>query len=301
MPDNPWQRGVPQFTLFLSTQKEGDVPPSNQQSTGSFAACGVITLLTDFGLKDPFVGVMKGQILGRLPTARIVDLTHEVLAHWPAEAGFWLARSHQYFPRGTVHVAVVDPGVGSEREIAAVEADGHLFLAPYNGLRDAVVSKAVAPLLRRVGPAVLETIGVDEPSATFHGRDIFAPLAAEIASGRLRPERLGDLTAELIPGWLEEPVVTEHQVSGVVVTVDHFGNLLTNIESAQVRSMLRPQVRVGGQTVGLARTYSDVRPGDYLALINSFGVLELACAEGNAAQSLGLDRGAPVVVSSKVR
>src|SRR5512141_1584125 len=99
---------------------------------GRFVACGVVTLTTDFGLKDPFVGVMKGQVLARFRDARIVDLTHAVLVHWPAEAGFWLSRSFRYFPAGTVHVAVVDPGVGSEREIAVVEAEGHVFLAPDN-------------------------------------------------------------------------------------------------------------------------------------------------------------------------
>jgi S-adenosyl-L-methionine hydrolase (adenosine-forming) len=262
-----------------------------------FNACGVVTLTTDFGLQDPFVGVVKGQVLRRFPAARIVDLTHDILAHWPAEAGFWLARSFRYFPEGTVHVAIVDPGVGTARDIAVVQAEGHLFLAPDNGLLASVVERARAPVvLRRLSGSVLEALGVRKPSATFHGRDIFAPVAAEMASGRLPPDAVGEEEAELIPGWIEEPVLAAGQVSGVVVTVDHFGNLITNIDASLLDGIPHPVVRVGGRELLLRRTYADVRPGDYLALVNSFGVVEVARAEQSAASGLGLDRGAPVSI-----
>jgi hypothetical protein len=264
-----------------------------------FRACGVVTLTTDFGLKDPFVGVLKGQVLLRFPAARIVDLTHEIEAHWPAEAGFWLARSYRYFPRGTVHVAVVDPGVGSERAIAAVETEGHVFLAPDNGLLAPLLETAPAPVARLVADAVLRRIGIGAVSATFHGRDIFAPLAAELAAGRLPPGDLGAVTGDLVPGWLEEPVVAPGQVSGSVVTIDHFGNLITNLEARHVRHLSAAAVRVAGHEVPLRRTYTDVRPGEYLALVNSFGVIEIARAERSAAEGLGLARGAPVIVVSK--
>ena len=266
---------------------------------GRFVACGVVTLTTDFGLKDPFVGVMKGQVLARYRDARIVDLTHDVLAHWPAEAGFWLSRSFRYFPAGTVHVAVVDPGVGSEREIAVVEAEGHVFLAPDNGLLAAVAEAADAPVRRRVAASALQRLGIGTPSATFHGRDIFAPLAAELAAGREQPAGLGPAVDELIPGWIEDPVVEPGRVTGTVVTVDHFGNVITNIDGRLLLELPHPVVRVAGRDLPLRRTYSDARPGDYLALVNSFGVLEIARAEGSAAEGLGLDRGAPVTVSRK--
>ncbi|HET7202309.1 MAG TPA: SAM-dependent chlorinase/fluorinase, partial [Steroidobacteraceae bacterium] len=260
----------------------------------AFAPCGVVTLTTDFGHRDPFVGVMKGQVLRRFPSARLVDLTHEVLVHWPAEAGFWLGRCFHYFPTGTVHVAVVDPGVGSARDIAVVEAEGQLFLAPDNGLLAGVIERLrAAPVLRRLDESILPGLGVHRPSATFHGRDIFAPLAAELAAGRLAPAALGPVVGALVPGWLEEPVVTAGQVSGAVVTVDHFGNLLTNIDSGLLPQVPNAVVRAGGHEIPLRRTYSDVRPGDYLALVNSFGVLEVARAEQSAALGLGLDRGAP--------
>ena len=233
----------------------------------TFAASGVVTLTTDFGLKDPFVGVMKGQLAARFPAVRIIDLTHEIPAHWPAEAGFWLARSFRYFPAGTVHVAVVDPGVGSAREIAAIEADGHLFLAPDNGLLAPVADAATEVTLRHVAPDTLARVGIHAPSATFHGRDIFAPLAAALAAGRLQPANLGPR--------------------------------VTNIEPRHLRGLAHPVVRVAGREFALRRTYSDVRPGEYLALVNSFGVVEVAQAERSAAEGLGLARGAPVVVLAK--
>jgi len=267
--------------------------------SGRFAASGVVTLTTDFGLKDPFVGVMKGQVLARFREARIVDLTHDVLVHWPAEAGFWLSRSFRYFPEGTVHVAVVDPGVGSEREIAVVETEGHVFLAPDNGLLAAVVEAAVAAVLRRVGADALRRLGLGTPSATFHGRDVFAPLAAELASGREQPAALGPPVDELIPGWIEEVLVGPGQVTGTVVTLDHFGNLITNIDGRLLQGIPHPVVRVAGRDLPLCRTYSDARPGEYLALVNSFGVLEIARAESSAAEGLGVDRGAPVSVFRK--
>ena len=264
-----------------------------------FAASGVVTLTTDFGLKDPFVGVMKGRLLATFPAIRIIDLTHEIPAHWPAEAGFWLARSFRYFPPGTVHVAVVDPGVGSAREIAAVEAEGHLFLAPDNGLLAPVVESASVASSRHVAAGLLARLGIRAPSATFHGRDIFAPLAGAVAAGRLQPSELGATVAELVPGWIEEPQVAAGQVSGTVVTIDHFGNLITNIEARHLSGLAHPLVRVGGREFALRRTYADVRPGEYLALVNSFGVVEVAQAERSAAEGLGLARGAPVTVLSR--
>lgn len=265
-----------------------------------FSPSGVITLTTDFGHKDPFVGVMKGQVLRRFPDARLVDLTHEVLVHWPAEAGFWLGRSFPYFPAGTVHVAVVDQGVGSARDIAVVEAEGQVFLAPDNGLLAGVLEQlTTTPVLRRLDEAILPRLGVQRPSATFHGRDIFAPLAAELAAGRIPPGVLGPVVSELVPGWMDEPTVAGGQVTGAVVTIDHFGNLLTNIDASMLAGMSNPVVRAGGHDIALRRTYADVRPGEYLALVNSFGVLEVARAEQSAAQGLGLDRGAPVTVQSR--
>ena len=263
------------------------------------APSGVITITTDFGHQGPFVGVMKGCILTRFPEAHIVDLTHEIVVHWPAEAGFWLARAFGYFPAGSVHVAVVDPGVGTARNVVAVRADGHYFLAPDNGLLAPLVSRAREALIVRVGTVELARIGVQHPSATFHGRDVFAPLAAELAAGRRRLEDLGETVSTLVPSWVEEPAVDARSVTGVVITIDHFGNLITNIDAVLIERFRLPLVHAGNHSFPLLRTYGDTPPGEYLALVNSFGVVEIARAEESAAEGLGLSRGAPVVVRDR--
>jgi S-adenosylmethionine hydrolase len=263
-----------------------------------FSPCGVITITTDFGHQGPFVATMKGRVLARLPEARIIDVTHEVPVYWPAEAGFWLARAYPYFPEGSVHIAVVDPGVGTRREILAVMADGHVFLAPDNGLLAPIVRRARTCEIRRLETErIMARLQLPPASATFHGRDIFAPIAAEVAAGRVRPIELGPVTTDIVPAWVDEPTVSPEQVAGVVITVDHFGNLITNIDGSLIQAFRSPVVRTGGHRFPLRRTYGDVQPGDYLALINSFGVLEIARAEQSAADALGLGRGAPVVVS----
>jgi len=269
-------------------------------STPAFAThpfpSGIITLTTDFGTRDPFVGVMKGSILSRWPEAKIIDLTHEILVHWPAEAGFWLARSFEYFPRGSVHVAVVDPGVGTKRDIAIVETEGHLFLAPDNGLLAPITSRVGRFKAYRLELHRLAHLGLSVPSATFHGRDIFGPIAAELAAGRLRPHQIGSELRELVPAWVDEPEVETGRVAGAVITVDHFGNLITNIDAALLARFSRPTVRTGSHEFPLKRTYGDGRPGEYVALVNAFRVIEIARSEGSATLGLGLGRGARVEV-----
>ena len=263
---------------------------------------GVITITTDFGHQGPFVGVMKGRILSRFAEAKIVDLTHEIVVHWPAEAGFWLARSFEYFPPGTVHIAVVDPGVGTSRDIVAVIARGHFFLAPDNGLLAPIVGRHPDATVVRVNTSQLARFGVTRPSATFHGRDIFAPIGAEVAAGRCAPDSLGEVISKdkLVPSWVDEPTTEPSSVSGVVITIDHFGNLITNIDASLIERFRLPLVHAGNHAFPLLRTYGDTRPGEYLALVNSFGVVEIARAEQSAAEGLGLSRGAPVVVRDRM-
>jgi S-adenosylmethionine hydrolase len=255
---------------------------------------GVITITTDFGHKGPFAAVMTGIIIGRYRDANVIDLAHDIPAHWPPEAGFWLSRSYMYFPKGTVHIAIVDPGVGTEREILLVEKDGHLFMAPDNGLLAPILEGAERICtLRHDG---LTGFGVDAPSLTFHGRDIFAPLAAELAAGRISIDTIGIDTTDWTPGWLDEPELQTGRVSGIIVTIDAFGNLITNIDRSLVEGFENPVVEVAGHRIEMRATYGRVDPGEYLALVNSFGVLEIARAEDSAARGLSCDRGAPVVV-----
>jgi S-adenosylmethionine hydrolase len=256
---------------------------------------GVITFTTDFGHKGPFAAVMKGVILKRFRDATVVDLAHDIPAHWPPEAGFWISRSFHYFPPGTVHVAIVDPGVGTDRNILLVEHEGHIFLAPDNGLLAPILEEAGG--IYKLDDASLQKLDLDTPSLTFHGRDIFAPLAAEFAAGRLQPADVGVETAERTPGWIEEPEVMPNRVSGVVVTIDAFGNLITNIDGSLIQGFKSANVHLAGHDFEIAPTYGRVEPGKFLALVNSFGVIEIACAEGSAADGLGTERGAPVVVT----
>jgi S-adenosyl-L-methionine hydrolase (adenosine-forming) len=265
-----------------------------------FKAAGVVTLTTDFGHKGPFAAVMKGVMLCRFPQIEVVDLAHDIPAHWPPEAGFWISRSYTYFPTGTVHVAIVDPGVGTEREIIAVQYDGHVFIAPDNGLLDPVIILDEHPTVYRVQVEKLQRIQVSDPSPTFHGRDIFAPLAAEIAAGRIVASDVGERTNQWTPGWVSEAESSDGSVTGIVITVDAFGNLITNIDATLLDGMSNPVTHIAGHDLSLKTTYGRAQPGEFLALINSFGVLEIARAEGSAADGLGTERGAPVTVSEKI-
>jgi S-adenosylmethionine hydrolase len=262
-----------------------------------FNPCGIITLTTDFGDRDPFVATMKGRILDRLPSARIIDVTHQISTYWPAEAGFWLSRAYPYFPAGTVHIAVVDPGVGTSRHIVGVQVDDHIFLAPDNGLLSLVLRRAKASRIHRLDVKhALERFRLSTPSSTFHGRDLFAPIAAELAAGRATLEDIGPPTDSVLEVAVASTEQSADGIHGVVITVDHFGNLITDIDESLIRGLQRPAVTIDGRQIPLRRTYGDVQPGDLLALINSFGVVEIAVAQGSAAAVLGLSRGTPVSV-----
>jgi S-adenosylmethionine hydrolase len=142
-----------------------------------------------------------------------------------------------------------------------------------------------------------ERLGLHEPSATFHGRDIFAPIAADLASGRTNPVSIGVPTKEWIPGWIDEPDVSTGKVSGIIITVDTFGNLISNIDRRLIEGFREPVAHIAGHEIAMNTTYGRAKPGDYLAVINSFDVLEIAKAEDNAAEGLGSERGAPIVIT----
>lgn len=258
---------------------------------------GVITITTDFGHKGPFAAVMKGVILQRYPDAKVVDLAHDIPAQWPPEAGFWVSRAYRYFPQGTVHVAIVDPGVGTERDILVVQHDRHYFMAPDNGLLAPILDDSEDALVFKLDLSCFERLNLQEPSATFHGRDIFAPIAADLASRRTDPVAIGIPIQEWIPGWIDEPEVSAGKVSGVIITVDTFGNLISNIDRKLIEGFREPVAHIAGHEIPMKTTYGRAQPGEYLALINSFDVIEVAVAEGNAAAGLGTERGAPIVIT----
>ncbi len=263
----------------------------------TIAPSGVITLTTDFGHKGPFAAVMKGVILSRFPAAKVVDLAHDIPAQWPPEAGFWVSRAYRWFPAGTVHMAIVDPGVGTERDILIVGCDGHVFMAPDNGLLAQLLDNAADARAFRLDAGRTAALGLPPASATFHGRDIFAPVAAEIAAARVTIEDLGERVQTWTPGWLSEPEVMPGKVSGVIVTLDTFGNLISNIDAGLIADFGEPVAEIGGHQIPMLTTYGRAQPGELLALVNSFGVVEVAKAEGSAADSLGSARGAPLVIT----
>ena len=258
---------------------------------------GIISITTDFGHKGPFTACMKGVILQRYPDAKIVDLAHDIPAQWPPEAGFWVSHAYKYFPRGTVHIAIVDPGVGTERDILLVEYDWHYFMAPDNGLLAPLLESAKNAHVFKLDLGCFERLKLGRPSATFHGRDIFAPIAAEIAAGHTNPVSIGIPVYDWVPGWIDEPDVSTGKVTGVIVTVDTFGNLISNIDCELIERFKEPIAHVGGHEIPMKTTYGRAQPGEYLALINSFDVIEVAIAEGDASVGLGSERGAPIVIT----
>jgi S-adenosyl-L-methionine hydrolase (adenosine-forming) len=252
----------------------------------SFRPNGIITLLTDFGTSDTYVAQMKGAMLGIDPTLRFVDLTHDVAPQDVSQGAFLLEQSFHSFPGGTVHLAVVDPGVGSVRAPLAVVSGLHAFIGPDNGL----LSCAFATIREPTTAVRIEAVPAQHGgrSSTFHGRDVFAPAAALVASGRMRPEALGPAFVPL------HSTPRNHGAGGGLVRhVDHFGNLITNLVPEP--SILA--LEVAGNRVDLrVDHYAEVAPGSLVFLVGSSGHLEVSLTGGSAAELLGVSAGAEVLL-----
>ena len=250
----------------------------------------LITLTTDFGTQDWFAATMKGVILGLCPRAAIVDITHEIPAGDIRAGAFALMASHRFFPKGTVHVAVVDPGVGSARHAIAVQTASHFFVGPDNGVLSLALAKGKIKTIRR-----LENAGsfLQPVSRTFHGRDIFAPVAARLCRGspihQLGPPQQGFVRLR----W-SEPRMQRQGIEGEVVYIDRFGNLTTNIEEKYLPDVSLEHCRLDigrRRNIPLASHYQAVPTGREVALIGSGGLLEIAVNGGSASQRLGLKIG----------
>jgi len=253
----------------------------------------VITLTTDFGTRDTYVAEMKGAILSIIRDVQLVDITHEVAPHDILEGALALEAAAPRFPATTIHVAVVDPGVGTARRGLAVASREQMFVGPDNGL--------FTPFLDDRGWRAFELSAAEfrrtEVSRTFHGRDIFAPAAAHLARG-VEPERLGPPVTDPIRLAWPEPRIGADRVGGAVVHVDRFGNLVTSIHADAIDPLgAGVMVRVAGKSLPLVRTYGDLRRRGLGALVGSSNRLEIAVNTGSAAKALGVGRGAPVVVS----
>lgn len=269
-------------------------PPRQQGKIGFMG--GLITLTTDFGLADPYVGIMKGVVLRINPAARLVDLSHQVPQQDIRHGAYLIASSYAYFPPDVVHVVVVDPGVGSDRRGIAVRTEQGAFVAPDNGVLSLVLNRE----------AVLEAVVLAEPaywlspiSATFHGRDVFAPVAAHLTLG-VPLAALGPPAANLATFPVSRPYRrSAGAILGEVVHVDRHGNLITNLPWHD--EVFRPgpaRVEIGGVVIQSVRhTFSSVEPGELVAYVGSGGTLEIGVRDGNASKALNVCVGDAVAVT----
>lgn len=265
-------------------------------STAPFRPNGLMTFTTDFGLQDGYVGAMKGVALSLDPDLRVVDICHLVPPQHVRRGALVMRAACRWFPEGTVHVGVVDPGVGSERAEIVATAGGHLFVGPDNGLFDPALRKLVAAgghleCWRIREHRYLPT----EISKTFHGRDIFTPTAAALAAGLLIPDEIGEpLGGPLVQLHLPEPYMREERLVGEVIDVDRFGNAITNIEAGAggIAEAVLPSA--DDLRLLVRGAYSEVPPGEPVALVGSDGLLEVGIRDGSAAFKLKLGVGSPV-------
>lgn len=243
----------------------------------------LITLLTDFGTADGYVGEMKGVIYAMLPQAQVVDIAHDVAPQDVDGARLAIARYWRRFPLGTTHVVVVDPGVGTSRAALAVESDGRFLVGPDNGV--------LSPALLRADVRVVALAIPAQASATFHGRDVFAPAAARLAGGSPL-EALGTtVETPVLRRTPEAKRLADGTVAGEVITVDRFGNLITNLVAPRGGSLV-----LGDRVVPIVRSYGDVPAGAVVAVVGSSGLLEIAVRDGSAGARLGVTRGGAVLL-----
>ncbi|MBP1748186.1 MAG: hypothetical protein H6Q52_725 [Deltaproteobacteria bacterium] len=253
---------------------------------------GVITLCTDFGNKDPYVGIMKGVILAGDPAAQIVDITHEVEPQDIREAAFTVHDYWRYFPSGTVHVVVVDPTVGSSRRPVVVSRDGHFFVGPDNGIFSFIAGRASDIRVIENRDYMREMV-----SPTFHGRDIFSPIAARLSCG-LALSLLGTKITD--PVMLDDiyPVITGNAMTGDIARFDHFGNAITNIDREQFQSFVQDRpytITINGLSfTSLSQSYYE---GEIICLTGSSGYIEFGVFQGNFRARTGAHKRDPVIMT----
>jgi S-adenosylmethionine hydrolase len=259
----------------------------------------IITLLTDFGTKDPYVASMKGVILGINPGALLIDVSHRVNPHDIREGAFILANAYSHFPKGTVHLAVVDPGVGGARRPILLVTQHYFFVGPDNGLFTLIAQKE----------SVRQVLALDRPkyhlskvSTTFHGRDLFAPVAAHLSTG-VKPSALGHRIDSLFCMGFEGPFVKKGRLFGQILHVDTFGNLVSNIDEGEWIRFIQGRrfvISAGKRTLrGLKKGYWEGKKGEPIALFGSGGFLEISVREGSAQKALKMNRGDPIEISTE--
>ncbi|MBD3334455.1 MAG: hypothetical protein GF355_02975 [Candidatus Eisenbacteria bacterium] len=263
----------------------------------SFDPCGIITLLTDFRTCDEYVGSMKGVILNIFPAARIVDISHEVPAQDIMGASFILENSYRYFPPGSIHCVVVDPGVGTERKPISVRTADYLFVGPDNGVFSRIFSLERDCEVREISNPDFK---LEEISDTFHGRDIFATSSAHLArEGRF--EDIGPVVASYVEVHPAQPTAWANTIKGEVIHIDSYGNIITNISRRLFDENVRDRPFVielnGRQVKRISRNYQAEEEGRFLALFGSSGMLEVSVRGGSAQRRIGAGKGDNVLVT----
>ena len=261
---------------------------------------GLITLLTDFGLEDPYAGMMKGVILSVNPDARLIDISHHVKAGSITGAAGIIREAYPYFPEGTVHVTVVDPGVGSKRRAIILLAQSHLFVGPDNGIFWPIINVHQNAKIIHITEA---KYFLPDVSSTFHGRDIFAPVAAHLSKG-VDPLEMGPVISDPVKLQIPAPHQEGDTLYGQVVNVDHFGNLITNIHRKEIEEFTgskTPVIRLEELLMeGICEIYAECGKGEILSLFGSSGYLEIAVNQGRASDLLRLDKTAIIGLEVEV-
>lgn len=259
-------------------------------------ACGVITLTTDFSLHDSYVGTMKGVILRIFPEARLVDISHHITPQDVLEASLVLGSGFRFFPPGTVHLAVVDPGVGGGRRPIMICGSEQYFVGPDNGTFSRILERDPEARVHEIRESKFLLPSISD---TFHGRDIFAPVAAYLARG-VDPAEIGPITTEFRRLAVPVPTIWGDQIRGEVIHIDSFGNIVSNITRQQFRAAVGSQsfrILINGKVIDrLHRTYEEQERGRTLALFGSSDLLEIAVAEGRAERRIGAGKGDTVLV-----
>ena len=270
------------------------------QALGAPLPRPIITLTTDYGTSDHFVGVMKGVILSINPEVNIVDLTHSVLAHDILDGALAIGQSYRYFPPKTVHVVVVDPGVGTARRPILVAGDQHYFVAPDNGVLSSVYEQSES---LHVWDIISEHYFRQPVSKTFHGRDIFAPVAAWLTKS-WQTSSFGEPITDFVRFGIPKAKRTGNTIQGSVLHADHFGNLITNITAEDLPQLAAGEGEItisagNGQATKVVETFAQGAAGEVVGLMGSSGYLEISVNKGNASRTLGAGRGAEVTVELK--
>jgi S-adenosyl-L-methionine hydrolase (adenosine-forming) len=259
----------------------------------------IITLTTDFGLNDHFVGAMKGVILDIVPEAEIVDISHAVQAFDVLDGALAISQAYSYFPNGTIHVVVVDPGVGTERRPILATSDGYFFVAPDNGVLSMVYAREERIHVRHI---TSEHYFRQPVSSTFHARDVFAPVAAYLAK-QVDSHKFGDEVEDYVRFAAPRPKpVAENRLRAVVLKVDRFGNLITNVTPQDVPALFAEtpaafKIVVGSREITTIRSaYAEGAPGEVFGILGSMGYLEIAANRAAAAQITGAAKGSEVSI-----